>query len=200
MYLSILSFIAISLTVVRSIPNDECAFGAFFNGAAFCFAIGGGGGTLYNISDPALDIDNIATICENVKWAIANGESCTYNDLIWDPNDQNAECPKCPCTNGQSTSYSTFENFYDQRCVECSCNTFTGNMFINCYNIQNKNKHTKTKFQGMEVNMDGIAINMAMFPYFLELIPLQHLGIISIVILTQVLQEHVHLLVMELSI
>ena len=129
LYLSLFTIPIIS----NALSPDKCAFAAFNDqaNAAFCFGIGGAGAKLYNITDTNLTIDNIATICPSVKWARANGVTCEYGDLVWNdgPDGDLSSCPKCPCddtVDGTDTSYMTFENYYDQKCVACTCNTFTG--------------------------------------------------------------------------
>eukprot|EP01084_Bolivina_argentea_P317101 549749_1 len=142
--MTLLAFIFIlSIFQINAIPMSECAIGAFNSGncLAMCFELGVGP-SQFNLTAPDLDIDNIAQICPNVKYARNNyyptGIGCEYDDLIWDETDPDCACPSCPCTNTNpaTTTYTKIENFFDRKCISCTCEEMTlgqSNYGWNCF-------------------------------------------------------------------
>eukprot|EP01084_Bolivina_argentea_P297783 513070_1 len=113
-----------------TLSSDECSIGIFDN--TQCIAICLPSYEVYNITDPSLTINDIANICPNVKWARAwqeVGDSCTYNDLLWDMEDELCSCPSCPCditTDNTNLGFLSYQTFFDQTCIGCACQGIAG--------------------------------------------------------------------------
>eukprot|EP01084_Bolivina_argentea_P229994 388032_1 len=71
----------------------------------------------------AWSIADIGLLCPNIKLAADIYGECTVNNLVW-PDDE-CSCPSCPCDTASTPAdqpfYSSSATFFDQSCVECTC-------------------------------------------------------------------------------